>query len=61
MPPAPSKTDPSRHYEAFLAMRKQILDYKWIESQKAGEDIGLERALREWTAKHRAVWRAERK
>lgn len=61
MPAASPKPDLSRHYENFLAQRKQVLDYKWIESQKAGEDIGLERALREWTAKHRAIWRAERK
>lgn len=60
MPPAP-KPDPSRLYENFLAERQEILDYKWIESKKAKEDIGLERALTEWVAKHRAAWRAERR
>ncbi|MFZ4764598.1 MAG: hypothetical protein ACOYMN_06550 [Roseimicrobium sp.] len=51
----------SRCYENFLAERQQILDYKWIASQREGEDIGLERALREWVAKHRTAWRAERR
>jgi hypothetical protein len=58
MPPAsPLKVESSRAYENFIAERQQILDYKWIESQKAGEDIGLERALTEWVSKHRAAWR----
>lgn len=57
MPPA-AKTDPIRHYENFLAERKEILDYKWIESKKAKEDIGLERALTEWVSQHRVPWRA---
>lgn len=59
MPPASARSEPSCLYERFLAERKEILDYKWIESQKAGEDIGFERALTEWFAKHRATWRAE--
>ena len=63
MPPNPKekvepKADPSRAYEHFLSERKEILDYKWIESQRVGEDIGLERALTEWVAKHRAAWKA---
>jgi hypothetical protein len=62
MPPATSsKTEPSTAYENFLAERKEILDYKWIESKKAEEDIGLERALTEWVAKHRVGWRAEKR
>ena len=56
---SPSKTDSSsRLYENFLAERQEILDYKWIESKKAKEDIGLERALTEWVSQHRAAWRA---
>jgi hypothetical protein len=63
MPPATpsSKTEPSTAYENFLAERKEILDYKWIESKKAQEDIGLERALTEWVAKHRVGWRGAQK
>lgn len=58
--PQASKSDPNRIYENFLAERKEILDYKWIESKKAKEDIGLERALTEWVRKHRLAWRMER-
>jgi hypothetical protein len=62
MPPTqPSKSEPSTSYENFLAERKEILDYKWIESKKAEEDIGLERALTEWVAKHRVAWRAAKR
>jgi hypothetical protein len=60
MPPVPAKPEPSRAYEKFLTEWKEILDYKWIESKKAGEDIGLERALTEWVSKHRVAWRAQR-
>lgn len=55
-----SKPDPARAYENFLLEWKEVLDYKWIESRKADKDIGLERALKEWTAKHRQAWRAHR-
>lgn len=48
-------------YEEYLAELDEIRRYKWIESQKADEDIGFERALSEWVTKHRDVWREERK
>jgi hypothetical protein len=32
-------------YKEFLAEREEILCHKWIESEKAGYDIGFERAL----------------
>lgn len=31
---------------------EEILKYKWTESQKAGQDIGSERACREWISQH---------
>jgi hypothetical protein len=34
--------------------------HKWIESEKAGHDIGFERALTDWIIKHRATWRKTR-
>ncbi len=34
--------------------------HKWIESEKAGHDIGFEKALLDWIVKHRAGWRALR-
>jgi hypothetical protein len=48
-------------YQEFLAERTEILRYKWIESEKAGHNIGFEKALLDWVVYHRAGWRAERK
>jgi hypothetical protein len=48
-------------YAEFLAERQEILRHKWIESEKAGMDIGFERALLDWTRHHRANWRLRRK
>jgi hypothetical protein len=55
------KTDPP--LERVLYLRRlyeeetEILKYKWIESEKAGFDIGLDRAIVEWTVRHRSSWR----
>jgi len=43
-------------YKEFLAEREEILCHKWIESEKAGHDIGFERALVDWIFKHRLAW-----
>jgi len=47
-------------YREFLAEREEILKHKWIESEKAGYDIGFEKALLDWIVKHRANWRLQR-
>jgi hypothetical protein len=47
-------------YREFQAERDEILKHKWIESEKAGYDIGFERALTEWIVKHRSRWRKHR-
>ena len=47
-------------YKEFLAEREEILKHKWIESEKAGRDIGFERALLDWIVKHRSQWRERR-
>ena len=47
-------------YREFQAEREEILKHKWIESEKAGCDIGFERALTDWIVKHRANWRKAR-
>ena len=44
-------------YKEFLAEREEILKHKWIESEKAGSDIGFEKALLDWIVKHRSSWR----
>ncbi len=38
------------------AVRKEIQRYKWIESEMAGYDIGMERASRDWMARHADAW-----
>ena len=47
-------------YKEFLAEREEILKHKWIESEKAGADIGFEKALLDWIVKHRSSWRDRR-
>lgn len=47
-------------YKEFLAEREEILKHKWIESEKANQDIGFERALLDWIVKHRGAWRKHR-
>ena len=47
-------------YREFQAEREEILKHKWIESEKAGKDIGFERALTDWIVKHRSKWRRTR-
>jgi len=47
-------------YREFQAERDEILRHKWIESEKAGRDIGFERALTDWIIKHRSKWRKAR-
>lgn len=63
-PPQPPSADfvqKSSLYQEFLAEREEILRHKWIESEKAGYDIGFERALLDWIRNHRDHWRASRR
>lgn len=48
-------------YREFLAERAEILRHKWLESEKAGRDVGFERALTDWKVKHRSQWRKDRR
>jgi len=47
-------------YQQYLAEREEVLHHKWLESEKAGRDIGLERALMDWVLNHRTKWRKNR-
>jgi hypothetical protein len=47
----------TRFYQAFCAEKEEILRHKWIESEKAGRDIGFEAALTHWIVHHRPGWR----
>ena len=44
-------------YKKFMEEREEILKHKWIESEKAGHDIGFEKALLNWVCHHREKWR----
>ena len=58
--PASDLLKNSSLYREFQAERDEILRHKWIESEKAGHDIGFERALTDWIVKHRSKWRKAR-
>jgi len=58
--PAGDVLKKSSLYREFQAEREEILRHKWIESEKAGHDIGFERALTDWIVKHRSKWRRAR-
>ena len=45
-------------YKTFARRRDEILRYKWIESEKAGMDIGFEKALLGWIIKQHTSERA---
>lgn len=44
-------------YKEFLAEREEIMKHKWLESEKAGHDIGYDKALLDWIMNHREKWR----
>jgi hypothetical protein len=58
VPEPPDKVAESKLWRFFLLERDEILRHKWFESEKAGKDIGIHRAVRDWLQKHRALWAA---
>jgi hypothetical protein len=46
-------------YKKFVEERDEILKHKWLESEKAGQDIGFEKALLSWVFNHREKWRSK--
>ena len=48
-------------YTEYQAELEEIKRHKWIESEKAGRDVGFEFALTDWILKHRVKWRRERR
>lgn len=47
-------------FRELEAERQEVLRHKWIESEKAGYDIGFRRALIDWRIHHRSKWRKAR-
>lgn len=58
---APDTANPNlaHEYAQYLAERDEILRHKWLESEKAGHDVGFELALIDWIRHHRAAWREQ--
>ena len=50
-------------YEIALhrAEQREILKHKWLESEKAGRDIGMELAQKSWEEYHAEDWRKSKK
>lgn len=46
----------SDYYKIYLAERDEIERLKWIESEKVGYDIGLDRARWIWVTSYRDKW-----
>ena len=43
--------------ELIRSQREEIEKYRWIESEKAGRDIGWKRASEEWKQRHFSGWK----
>lgn len=50
----------STAYREFLADREDLMRHKWLMSEKAGRDVGLEAALFDWVDHHRLPMRKQR-
>ena len=50
----------STSYREFLADREDLMRHKWLMSEKAGCDVGLEAALLDWVDHVRAPMRKQR-
>ena len=50
-------------YEIALhkAEQREILKHKWLESEKAGRDIGMELAQKSWEKYHAKDWRQSKR
>ena len=40
-------------------VRQEIAQYKWIESEKAGYDIGFDKATEDWFKIHAKAWEVQ--
>jgi hypothetical protein len=46
--------------EELRSQVEEIKKYKWIESEKAGRDIGWDKAANEWMQTHFPAWKRHR-
>jgi hypothetical protein len=57
----PSTSTSSDAFSEFQAELQEVMHFKWVESEKAGHDIGFEKALKQWTEIVRPEWRKKRR
>jgi len=50
------ETPTSIYLNLLLQEKKEIDLHKWLESEKAGHDIGKNRAVISWIRNHRQQW-----
>ena len=48
-------------FREHAAERAEVLKHKWLESERAGRDVGWASALVSWGVHHRAQWQRERR
>jgi Domain of unknown function (DUF4032) len=56
LPPMSDLLKSSLLYQQSQALMEEVLKHKWYESEKAGHDIGYDRALTDWIIKYRSQW-----
>lgn len=47
----------SNFFKEYCQKKEQVMKYKWIESEKQGRDIGLEKAWLQWEARYYRTWK----
>ncbi|MDF1658473.1 MAG: DUF4032 domain-containing protein [Verrucomicrobiales bacterium] len=54
-----SESSPSNSslYQEFLAERDEVMRHKWLLSEQAGSDVGIETALIDWVLNCRTEWK----
>lgn len=56
-----SLIEASTLFRVLSAESVEVRRLKWLESEKAGRDIGFDRAVTSWVTHHCGAWRAARK
>jgi len=56
-----STLNPDPLQELIDIQQEEVAKHKWIESEKAGQDIGWERAYAEWLEKYFPDWERDQK
>ena len=49
----------SLYYRHVVDEKKEIDVHKWLESEKVGEDIGVDKARWSWIMNHKNKWYSE--